>query len=164
MSRKQRHASHWVDLIEVAPRVGVKLAGLTLSGRRLGAAISIPSSKSNSCRVPRGSDPEDLSQGLMLMCVMCRLASMFGHGDQSSAVRTDLRSRSFQRNRRPPRLTRSILSRLRGVLWRAQITNSPAPYRYLTRNRRPFQIRPAVRQRRGRELPRPRPWRRPPRS
>jgi hypothetical protein len=43
---KQRHASHWVDLIEVAARVGSKLAGLTLSGRRLGAAISIPTSKS----------------------------------------------------------------------------------------------------------------------
>ena len=78
LTEKQTRASHWVDLIEVAARVGSKLAGLTLSDRRLGAAISIPSSKSNSCRVPRGSDPEDLSQGLTLMCVMCRLAFRFG--------------------------------------------------------------------------------------
>ena len=104
--KKQRHASQWVDLIEVAARVGSKLAGLTLSGRRPGAAISIPSSKSNSRCVPRRSGPEDLRQGLMLMCVMCRLACMFGHGDQASEVRPDLRSRSFQRKEQLLRLTR----------------------------------------------------------
>ena len=47
----------------------------------------------NLIRVTRGSDSKDSIRYLMLICIVCRLAYLIGHGDQASAVRSGPRSR-----------------------------------------------------------------------